>query len=176
MNDQNPERGRMSLDDLLQANKAQFDKIFASQMNEAGLLSVDRRPTTAADLESASLTASPATSDARDVTQHLNARYGGGWSSEILEHKAERGGVSVLVKLTVDGISKMQFGSARANGDTGKALQRATDDALAKCAAMLADDPPAAAEAEIAQRRPTLDAPPAAHQAPAGGKLDVVTL
>jgi len=166
----------MSLDDLLQANKAQFDKIFASQMNEAGLLSVDRRPTTAADLESASLTASPATSDARDVTQHLNARYGGGWSSEILEHKAERGGVSVLVKLTVDGISKMQFGSARANGDTGKALQRATDDALAKCAAMLADDPPAAAEAEIAQRRPTLDAPPAAHQAPAGGKLDVVTL
>ena len=32
MNEQNPERGRVSLDDLLKANKAQFDKIFADQM------------------------------------------------------------------------------------------------------------------------------------------------
>ena len=133
MNEQIPERGRMSLDDLLKSNKAQFDRVFSSQMSEAGLLSTDHRPVTAADLQSASMTAAM---DIGDVTAHLNARYGGAWSSEILEHTAERGGVTVLVKLTVDGISKMQFGSARANGDKGKALQRATDDALAKCAAM----------------------------------------
>ena len=177
MNEQNPERGRMPLDDLLQSNKAQFDKVFASQMDQSGLLSTNHQPTTAHDLASASMAASP---DVKDVTAHLNARYGGAWSSEILEHKAERGGVSVLVKLTVDGISKMQFGSARANGDTGKALQRATDDALAKCAAMLGDEIPARAEAATPARRPSPLAAPAAHAArngeKQGGKLDVVTL
>ena len=184
MNDQKIDRGRVSLDDLLQANKTQFDKIFAKQMNETGLVSVDHRPTTAADLESASMAASPntshsASSDLGDVTAHLNSRYGSAWSSEILEHKTERGGVSVLVKLIVDGTSKMQFGSARANGDTGKALQRATDDALAKCAAMLGDAAlavEAPTGANVIQHRPSPDAAPVARAAPGTGKLDVVTL
>ena len=173
MNEQNPERGQMSLDDLLKANKAQFDKVFSSQMSEAGLQSADHRPATAADLETTSITAS---ADVRDVTANLNARFGGGWSSEVLEHKSERGGVTVLVKLTVDGVSKMQFGSARANGDTGKALQRATDDALAKCAAMLADETSVAAEAKTAPQPPSPDAPPTARPAASGDKLDTVTL
>jgi len=150
MNEQNPERGRMSLDDLLKANKAQFDKVFSDQMDEVGLLTAGNRPTTAADQESASVTAS---NEIHDVTTNLNARFGSGWSSEVLEHKTERGGVSVLVKLTVGDVSKMQFGSARENGDTGKALQRATDNALAKCAEMLADETAVTNQAEAAPER-----------------------
>ena len=76
MNEQNPERGRMSLDDLLKANKAQFDKVFFNQMSEAGLQSADHRPASASDLETTSITAS---ADVRDVTANLNARFGGGW-------------------------------------------------------------------------------------------------
>jgi len=178
MNEQNPERGRVSLDDLLKSNKAQFDRVFSSQMSEAGLLSTGHRPATAADLQSASMTAAMDAMDIGDVTAHLNARYGGAWSSEILEHTAERGGVTVLVKLTVDGVSKMQFGSARANGDKGKALQRATDDALAKCAAMLGDEVPVLAEPATAPRRRSTEVAtgPTARQSRGGGKLDVVTL
>ncbi|MBT3333506.1 MAG: hypothetical protein HN394_18540, partial [Rhodospirillaceae bacterium] len=81
MNDQNPDRGRMSLDDLLKANKAQFDKVFSNQMQASGLLSVDHRPATAADLQSAGMASSETTAD--DVTAHLNARFGSRWSSEI---------------------------------------------------------------------------------------------
>ena len=175
MNEQNPERGRVSLDDLLKANKAQFDKIFADQMQASGLLSVDHRPATADDRASASVAS---TQSADNVTAQLNAQYGSGWSSEILEHSAERGGVSVLVKLTVGDVSKMQFGTARANGDKGKALQRATDDALAKCYAMLANGEPATEATASAQRpRQALHPADVAQQpAPVGDKLDGVTL
>ena len=180
MNDQNPERGRISLDDLLKANKEQFDKIFANQMQETGLRSIDRRPATSADLQSASLDHG---ADAGDITARLNARYGDRWSSEIVEHSADRGSVTVLCKLVVDGVSKMQFGSARIHGDPGKALQRASDNALAKCAAMLADEAePAEREAtpagDVTRRQPALAeaAPAPGQQAAVDGKLDVVTL
>ncbi len=178
MNEQNPERGRVSLDDLLKANKAQFDKVFADQMQASGLLSVDHRPATADDLASASLSSSES---AADVTTQLNARYGSGWSSEIMEHSSDRGSVSVLVKLTVGDVSKMQFGTARANGDKGKALQRAADDALAKCYAMLADgetatDAASAPAQRTQQPHPTHQPATTTHPQPSGGKLDVVTL
>ena len=179
MNDQNPDRGRMSLDDLLKANKAQFDKVFSNQMQASGLLSVDHRPATAADLQSAGMASSETTAD--DVTAHLNARFGSRWSSEIMEHSNERGSVSVLCKLVVDGVSKMQFGSARANGDTGKALQRAADNALAKCADMFADaDLPAPTDAAPSPSRqspaPGQPQTVATQAAVSGGKLDIVTL
>ena len=67
-------------------------------------------------------------------------RFGSRWSSEVVEHKTERGSVTVLCKLTVDGTSKMQFGSARANGDEGAALRPATETALRSCAEMFGDD------------------------------------
>lgn len=131
MADINPHAKSVSLDDLLKANKEQFDKIFASQMDEVGLVQAPHRPPTHEDLESASLKAETA---AGDTTDMLNQRFGASWSSEVVEHKVERGAVTVLCKLTVEGVSKMQFGSARANGDQGRALQQATDDALTKCA------------------------------------------
>ena len=44
-----------------------------------------------------------------------------------------------LCNLTVDDTAKMQFGSARANGDEGAALNRATETALRRCAEMFCD-------------------------------------
>jgi N-methylhydantoinase B len=134
-----PLSSSVSFDDLLKANKQQFDKIFLTQTEELGLLGITHPPPTSADLASASLS-SQATAQASDLYAVLNDRYGSRWSSEVVEHKTERGSVTVLCKLTVDGTSKMQFGSARANGDEGAALRRATEMALRNCAEMFGGD------------------------------------
>ncbi|MDP6816310.1 MAG: hydantoinase B/oxoprolinase family protein, partial [Alphaproteobacteria bacterium] len=181
-----PLGGAVSLDDLLKTNKAQFDKVFATQMQDNGLVAGGPRPVTEEDLQSAGL-ASLDEAPPPDVTAMLNRRFGSAWSSEVVEHKAERGSVTVLCKLIVDGVSKMQFGSARINGNHGKALQRATDDALAKCAAMLGaeamearvEGPAAPIPERDGNRRPAPieAAAPTALRAPAeGGKLDTITL
>ncbi len=186
MTEPTPSAKPLSLDDLLKANKAQFDKIFSTQMSELGLAGMTHRPATREDLASASLEAA-ARAAGGDVTTLLNARFGANWSSEVVEHKAERGAVTVLCKLVVDGVSKMQFGSARINGDEGGALRQATDDALRNCAALFGDaDAASAAEAEAkapapaeARERPAApaEAPPRARPAPeAGGRLDTITL
>src|SRR5580693_570546 len=105
----NPLSSSVSFDDLLNANKQQFDKIFSAQTEELGLLGVTHRPPTSADLTSASLS-SQAAAQASDLYAILNDRYGSRWSSEVVEHKTERGSVTVLCKLTVEGAAKMQFG------------------------------------------------------------------
>ncbi len=46
-----------SLDDLLKANKEQFDKIFSAQMTEIGVVDTTIRPVTREDLRSASMDA-----------------------------------------------------------------------------------------------------------------------
>ena len=134
----NPLSSTVSFDDLLKANKQQFDKIFSAQTEELGLLGSTHRPPTAADLASASL-ASQRGREPSDLYATLNDRFGSAWSSEVVEHKTERGSVTVLCKLTVNGSSKMQFGSSRANGDEGAALRRATEAALRGCAEMFGD-------------------------------------
>lgn len=143
-----PARSTVSIDDLLKANKEQFDRIFADQMSQAGLVGATHRPPTREDLASASLRGG----DGGDVTALLNAKFGNDWSSEVVEHKAERGMVTVLCRLVVGGVSKMQFGGARINGDEVLALQRATDEALRKCAALFADRPAADRPQELPAR------------------------
>ena len=143
-----PLSSSVSFDDLLKANKQQFDKVFSSQTQELGLLGSSHRPATSADLASASL-ASEAAAQASDVYATLNDRFGSQWSSEVVEHKTERGSVTVLCKLTVNGSSKMQFGSARANGDEGAALRRATEAALRGCADMFGDTPVSEARTDM---------------------------
>ena len=178
MVDLNPHAGSVSLDDLLKANREQFDRIFTSQMGEVGLVEAPHRPATHEDLQSASLEAH---APAGEVSEMLDRRFGTGWSSEVVEHKVERGVVTVLCKLAVDGVSKMQFGSARANGDEGSALQRATDDALTRCAALFGNGAGAAEArapgAPSRQRSPSTEpAPaPAARRAPSS-KLDTIAL
>jgi N-methylhydantoinase B len=133
-----PLSSTVSFDDLLKANKQAFDQIFSAQTKELGLLGATHRPPTSADLASASL-ASETAGAAGDLYAMLNERFGSRWSSEVAEHKTERGSVTVLCKLTVDGVAKMQFGSARTNGDEGAALNRATEAALRRCADMFGD-------------------------------------
>ncbi len=142
-----PLSSSVSFDDLLKANKQQFDRVFSAQTKELGLLGSSHRPATSADLASASL-ASEAAAQSSDLYAMLNHRFGSRWSSEIVEHKTERGSVTVLCKLTVDGASKMQFGSARANGDEGAALRRATEAALRGCTEMFGDAVVSEARAE----------------------------
>ncbi len=164
MSELNPRRKSASLDDLLKANKAQFDKILRRQMTEIGLRRADRLPATAEDLASASQRAE---AEAGDLTALLNQRFGGGWSTEVVEHKVERGRVTVLCRLTANGASNMQFGSARINGDEGGALQRATDEALMKCAALFGRGDEAPSEAsETEAPRPRAAAEPAPAPAP----------
>jgi N-methylhydantoinase B len=180
-----PLSSTVSFDDLLKANKQAFDQIFSAQTKELGLLGASHRPPTSADLASASL-ASEAAGQAGDLYATLNARFGSRWSSEVVEHKIERGSVTVLCKLTVDNAAKMQFGSARANGDEGAALNRATEIALRRCAEMFGD----AAAVETRAERPAGTRPSAARTnggargseaptAPApreGRRLDTVSL
>jgi N-methylhydantoinase B len=138
MSSTSPLSSTVSLDDLLKANKQQFDHLFSAQMREIGLVAASQRPPTTADPASASFAATP---DPPEVYRALNARFGSRWTSEVVEHKSERGTVTVLCRLTVDGSSKMQFGTARANGDEGAALRRATEAALGSCAAMFGEGP-----------------------------------
>ena len=180
-----PLSSTVSFDDLLKANKQQFDRVFSAQTKELGLLGSSHRPTTSADLASASL-ASEAAVQSSDLYAMLNHRFGSRWSSEIVEHKTERGSVTVLCKLTVDGTSKMQFGSARANGDEGAALRRATEAALRGCAEMFGD----AAVLESRAEQPAVGTRPSAlrtnggaggsaapaAQAREGRRLDTVSL
>jgi len=187
MTDLNPPNKSVSLDDLLKANKDQFDQLFATQVNEVGLVGVSHRPATEEDLMSPGLR-TPHDGSGDDVTGILNSRFGPGWSSEVVEHKVDRGTVTVLGKLTVDGVSKMQFGSARANGDQGKALQHATNQALKACAALFAEEAGPAdqiakapvQESSIPGEPEIATAPvvsqPAARPTERSGTLDTITL
>ncbi len=177
-----PLSSTVSFDDLLKANKQQFDRIFSAQTQELGLLGVTHRPPTTADLASVSLS-SEAAAKSSDLYAMLNERFGSRWSSEVVEHKSERGSVTVLCRLTVDGAAKMQFGSARANGDEGAALRRATEAALRSCAEMFGDATAIEARTEWpAAARPSaaradggrqIKAPPAPREA---RRLDTVAL
>jgi N-methylhydantoinase B len=178
-----PLSSTVRFEDLLKANKEQFDNIFSAQTKELGLLGSSHRPPTSADLASASLVAEAA-AQSSDLYAMLNDHFGAGWSSEVVEHKSERGSVTVLCKLTVGGTSKMQFGSSRANGDEGVALRRATEAALRSCAAMFGNAA-LEARAEPSAPRPSAgrhrsDAPgnkaPAAPAPQPSRKLDTVSL
>ena len=148
-----PLSSTVSFDDLLKANKQQFDSIFSTQTKELGLLGASVRPPTSADLTSASLSSGAAADG--DLYAMLNERFGSRWSSEVVEHKTERGSVTVLCKLMVDDTAKMQFGSARANGDEGAALSRATEAALRRCAAMFGNSAALEARTEPPASRPS---------------------
>jgi len=81
------------------------------------------------------------------VIQRLNEVLGGLWSFEVSEYQVleESSEVFVLGKLSVEGVSRTQFGSSRItrNEQTGEILSLADDlkaaatDALKKCATLL---------------------------------------
>jgi N-methylhydantoinase B len=133
MSDPQATRKPISLNDLLQSNREQFDRLFGRQREEQGLMRATHFPVTAADMASASMAGhhAPVTNA---VSLALNQAYGAGWSYEVAEHRIEQGTATVLCRLTVNGVTKAQVGTSRVNGDQGAALDRATQDALRKCA------------------------------------------
>ncbi len=171
----------VSLDALLTANKDQFDQLFARQMGEAGVVAATAKPPTREDLASASVEAAAA-QPRGNVTAELNKRFSLDWSSEVMEQKVEGGNATVRLRMTVNGASKIQAGTARAGGDDALALRLAIDDALMKCAAQFdggvpavqarsGGRPPAPAIAE-AEDRPAAAPPRRDYH----DTLDVVTL
>ena len=81
--------------------------------------------------------------DTRTVIQRLNDAFEGNWSFEIVSHEQHAGEVSVLGRLTADGISKTQFGSNKIStskqGEVisiGDDLKAATSDSIKKCATL----------------------------------------
>ena len=166
-----PLSSTVSFDDLLKANKQQFDSIFSAQTKELGLLGSSHRPTTSADLASASLVFGSGRAVLRSLRHAQRTGSVRAGRPRVVEHKTERGSVTVLCKLTVDGTSKMQFGSARANGDEGAALRRATEVALRGCAEMFGDAAcwraaPNSRPSARARRRYAAMAARAAHEPP----------
>jgi len=183
-----PRQKPVSLDDLLAANKAQFDQLFSNQF---GLDSRSEARIDTASSSSGQVAGAPSASTptSRSATETLADRYGSAWSSEVMEHSVERGQAKVLCKLSVGTASTMQFGTARVHGDEGAALQIATDRALLRCAEHLGDVTPVAEEDAAArsvktkkQREATADVPVAASAKPVAPaqaqrtKLDPITL
>lgn len=78
------------------------------------------------------------------VIQRLNDSFDGNWSFEIIEYQQMADEVIVLGKLTAEGVTKMQFGSAtivKARGtdeiiSIGDDLKSAASDCLKKCATL----------------------------------------
>ena len=102
----------ISLDDLVKANKTQFDTIVSAQMGQQDLrdaLQAER------GLDQApSGVANEATFEtSKNVSQMLTERYGDNWSHEVLEHGVENDEVRVRCKLTVNGATRTHFGTAK---------------------------------------------------------------
>ena len=122
----------ISLDDLVKANKTQFDTIVSAQMDQSDLrdaLQAER------GLDQApSGVANEATFEtSNNISQMLTERYGDNWSHEVLEHGVENDEVRVRCKLTVNGATRTHFGTAKNTGNIGIALQRATENAIGRC-------------------------------------------
>ncbi|SVA44202.1 uncharacterized protein METZ01_LOCUS97056, partial [marine metagenome] len=78
----------ISLDDLVKANKTQFDTIVSTQMDQSGLrdaLQVDR----GLDKASSDIAQEAIFETSNNISQILTERYGENWSHEILEHSVE---------------------------------------------------------------------------------------
>ena len=122
----------ISLDDLVKANKTQFDAIVSTQMGQPDLrdaFQVDR----GLDKASSDLAKEATFETSNNISQILTECYGENWSHEILEHSVENDEIRVQCKLTVNGTTHTQSGTARNSGNIGIALQRATENAIGRC-------------------------------------------
>ncbi len=192
MSDPTNQNKPVSLDALLSANKAQFDKLFANQMSGAGLVAATHVPPTREDLQSASLELAEggdvvddiaAAPDSRnDAVVYLNQRFDFFWSTELLDQAVVDGLAKVRCKLVVEEASHIAEGKSAvgADGDEAAALSRAKTDALQRAIAQLAPDragfvdTPSARRAKLAPEAP----PPAPRFVDDReyAALDVVTL
>ena len=119
-----------SLEELVKANKAQFDRIFSTQMGA----SVEH-PEASAFVPETETSAAGQNQSSQDsgIRKTLTDRYGDNWSHEIIEHSIDGDEVRVVCRLEAGGVIATQQGNARSSGNVGIALQRASDNALARC-------------------------------------------
>ncbi len=119
-----------SLEELVKANKAQFDRIFSTQMGA----SVEH-PEASAFVPETETSAAGQNQSSQDsgIRKTLTDRYGDNWSHEIVEHSIDGDEVRVVCRLEAGGVIATQQGNARSSGNVGIALQRASDNALARC-------------------------------------------
>ena len=191
MTESGPPTKTVSLDDLLKANKAQFDKIFGVQKEELGLRGMSRKPVTRHDLSSASMKADGGDAGSADpelaaaIAGLLDPLFGDQWRYEVVDATIEEGSAMVSCRLTVNNTSRTTAGASKVNGDTEAAKARATVDAIEKCIAMFSGNGPAPATGALlsAPAPDTAAAPPMVREVPpsqapaaARGALDPITL
>ena len=126
----------LSLDELVRANKDQFDRIFSHQMQQTNLQGGFEaiRSETGVAGETQPVVASASDSN---IVNILNQQYGDDWSHELIEHTTTGNELRVVCRLQAGGITQTQSGTAQVSGNIGIAVQRATDNALAKCYAQI---------------------------------------
>ena len=119
-----------SLEELVKANKAQFDRIFSTQMGA----SVEH-PEASAFVPETETSAAGQNQSSQDsgIRKPLTDRYGANWSHELIDHSIDGDEVRVVCRLEAGGVIATQQGNARSSGNVGIALQRASDNALARC-------------------------------------------
>ena len=128
----------LSLDELVRANKDQFDRIFSDQMQQANLQGGLESPRSESGVAGGTQPPVVSASDS-DIVNILNQEYGDDWSHDLIEHTTTGNEVRVVCRLQAGGMTQTQSGTAQVNGNIGIAVQRATDNALAQCYAKMDD-------------------------------------
>jgi len=122
----------LSLDELVRANKDQFDRIFNDQMQQANLQGSLEAPRSEIDLAKRTQPPVVPASDS-NIINILNQRFGDDWSHDLIEHTTTGNEIRVVCRLQAGGMTQTHSGTAQVSGNIGIAVQRATDNALAQC-------------------------------------------
>ena len=177
----------LSLDELVRANKDQFDRIFNDQMQQTNLQG--SLEATRSEIGVARGTQPPVVSASdSNIVNILNQQYGDDWSHDLIEHTTTGNEVRVVCRLQAGGMTQTCSGTAQVNGNIGIAVQRATDNALAQCYAEIneasitsakktAIRTPVGDAASMRAAVPTTATPlKSGRQARPGQPIDIVTL
>ena len=123
----------LSLDELVRANKDQFDRIFTDQMQQSNLPGgLEEEPRSEIGLPRGTQPPLVSASDS-NIVNTLNQQFGDDWSHDLIEHTTTGNEVRVVCRLQASGMTQTHSGTAQINGNIGIAVQRATDNALAQC-------------------------------------------
>jgi N-methylhydantoinase B len=174
----------LSLDELVRANKDQFDRIFNDQMQQTNLQSSLEVPRGEIDLARGTQPPVVSASDS-NIVNILNQQFGDDWSHDLIEHTTTGNEIRVVCRLQAGGMTQTHSGTAQVNGNIGIAVQRATDNALAQCFAEINEASTTSAKktetrtpvGDAAATRATTSTPlPSGRRARPGQPIDTVTL
>ena len=174
----------LSLDELVRANKDQFDRIFNDQMQQTNLRGSLEAPRGEIDLARGTQPPVVSASDS-NIVNILNQQFGDDWSHDLIEHTTTGNEIRVVCRLQAGGMTQTHSGTAQVNGNIGIAVQRATDNALAQCFAEINEASTTSAKktetrtpvGDAAATRATTSTPlPSGRRARPGQPIDTVTL